>query len=347
MNKKTKITIIGSCVCRDLFEGSDDFEVLTDIRFCSPVSILSKPINDIKLTSNFFKRKAKHSKGQWFIKNLINDFNKTIFDSVKSKHGDYLILDLAESRIPLLSLTFVDSKQNLVLTESSPFREHYQLNLKNNLLKNTTCKHLIPNSIDDLEWKRIIKQYSNELKTIFDEENIILLENMPADYYVSNNNLVPYSSRFHIAENCLSKELLPKLYSFFKEFCPRCKVVQLPQVILGDVNHKWGTHPFHYLKSYYRYLLDNINMIINKVECRNRDLLFKEFNNKVCDEFELLKNRTICSYYSGDIRSTYFYDSIDSLEEFSELNELKKMGMLFFCSKHEFFNKLFKKDSNK
>ena len=172
--EEIKVTVIGSCVCRDLFEKDPEhFSFHTDIRFSSPISIMSEPVDFVKADFDCFTKNVKTVNGNWYKKNLINDINKTVFSALKERHGDYLILDFAESRISLAEIRWPNRNDSLLLTKSVSFKAHYQNNLKKNIFKNTSIKTISPLEYDDEYWAKTIYSFADKLLEIFDEEKII------------------------------------------------------------------------------------------------------------------------------------------------------------------------------
>ena len=85
--EKIKLSVIGSCACRDFFEyDNDQYEFHTDIRFCSPISLLAEPLDGIKVDFSDMTRKAMDVNGNWYKKTIINDINKTALSSLKENH---------------------------------------------------------------------------------------------------------------------------------------------------------------------------------------------------------------------------------------------------------------------
>ena len=174
-----QISVIGCCVCRDLFESdSSNFSFHTDIRFSSPISMLSDPVDFIKADFNNFVNDVKTVGGNWYKKNLINDINKTAFSALEEKHGEYLILDLAEARIPIAKIKWKNKSQNLLVTNSVSFRTHYNENLRFNIFKNTNIEIISPLEYNDLFWDKTIKSFAIQISKIFNEEKIILIKNI-------------------------------------------------------------------------------------------------------------------------------------------------------------------------
>ena len=59
------ISVIGCCVCRDLFESdTENFSFHTDIRFYSPISMISSPVDFIKADFSDFTKEVKTVNGK-------------------------------------------------------------------------------------------------------------------------------------------------------------------------------------------------------------------------------------------------------------------------------------------
>lgn len=345
LDNTKRISVIGSCVCRDLFEKApNEFSFHTDIRFTSPISFLSKPVSFVKADFNNFTKEVKTVNGNWYKKNLINDINKTSFASLKEKHGDYLILDFAESRISLAIISWNDKNEKLLVTNSVSFREHYKENLVKNIFKNTSLSIINPLEYSDDIWKETIVKFSNEIKTIFKEENIILIKNMPAKYYVDiNGYLHPYYSSNHFDSILLCDLLLDKLNNYFLEVCPSCKVIEIPPFAIGKQNHKWGNHPFHFTDIYYEYLLKCVQNITNKNEEINLKNIYKEYESKFKFEYDKIVKKT--AKRKDNLQLVGIQNLLNQYEDYNHLGKKQKALILFALDKKNFaknFKQLFK-----
>lgn len=335
--EEKRISVIGSCPCRDLFEGADEFTFHTDIRFVSVISMMSNSVST-KISIDDLSKKAGIFNGNWYKKNLVNDFNKSVFDSLVERHGDYLVIDLAESRLPLVDFEFEDG-QKLTLTYSTCFKNHYLANLQNTKLKDAKMSFRNPIDIPDEQWKDSIKRMVVEIKKLFDEDKIILIENMPTNYYVDNaGGLRPYVTNFHRSNIDVCELLLPKLYQMFKEECPKCKVIKMPKNTLGLQKHKWGNHPFHFTNSYYTYLLDCVRSIIFS-KGNLQDVLVKHQELIDC-EYSEAKLKAIKNFDSHKTPEIDYLEVINGEETLNALRRRKKACILFITDKKHFFKNL-------
>ena len=159
-----EISVIGSCACRDLFENdSENFSFHTDIRFSSPISMLADPVESVHADFDSFIKDVPVVNGKWYRKNLINDINKTAFQALEERHGEYLVLDFAESRISLGKISWKDSDKTLLVTNSTSFRSHYEASFSRNILKDTTVEEINPLDYDDSFWKETIKAFAEKI----------------------------------------------------------------------------------------------------------------------------------------------------------------------------------------
>lgn len=341
--KKT-ISVIGSCVCRDLFMGDkENFEYLTDVRFSSPISMLSEPVDFIHADFEHLSKKAMDVNGNWFKKTLINDINKTTFKALEERHGDYLIMDMAEARMNLATISWPCHKDKLVVSNSGLFRKHYRFNLSKNIMKNTKLEITQVLSLSDEYWDKIIKQYAEKILSLFKEDHIILIKNMPTSYYLDETGcLKHYETPSHCTEIFECSILLPKLYNMFLKYCPHVNVIEIPNFAIGDANHIWKTNPFHFTKTYYQYLLESVNAVLdnNKSQLNN---IYKKYSELFVHDYQTGMNNQIKKFYSSSNEQINYKEIIEQIEEFKPLGRKKRMLMLLACSKKDFLRSIKKK----
>ncbi len=342
--KMKMVTVVGSCVCRDLFmDDEGNFEFCTDVRFSSPISMLANPVKSIVINFDNLNNKAMDVNGNWFKKTLINDINKTTFEALNERHGEYLITDLVEARMQIAEIMHPNELAPLVITNSGVFKKHYRYNLQKNILKDCSIKIINPSDIDESTWENTINTYIDRLLCLFDERKIILIKNMPAKYYVNQNGcLEHFSSPSHCSEIFESEYLLPKLYDMFLKRCSNAIVIEIPKYALGDSGHKWKTNPYHFTKNYYSYLLDCVKAITLKNDYHSLNDIYKKYSTIFEHDYWMAAKKTIKNTASAEEQPASYKDIINSVEEFSNIGRLKRAKILFACSKKEFFKYLFK-----
>ena len=336
---KISVSVIGSCACRDFLEfGQSDFEVKTDIRFSSPISLVSKPLNNLNLTFDDLKKATFDVNGKWFKRTLINDINKTAFSSLKNKHGKYLLIDFCEARMNIAIIRKKGSCEEIYITHSGLFKKYYSTNLKNGALSGYELEIINPLSFSDNFWNSIMDQYVAYILSLFDEQNIILIENKPAHFYIDQNGkLESFKTDFHLNEIYLCELITQKLNNMFLSRCPAVRRIRIPDNPVGDSCHKWKTHPLHFNKLYYDYLLECLDSIAIK---NNNDLtnIFNKYSILFNDILFKAKKDTVLSLKESS--SIDFVDVINCVEEFASIGRKKKALILFACSKKHFFKNL-------
>lgn len=344
------ISVIGSCACRDLFEkdNGENFSFHTDFRFMSPISMLSSPVDFIHADYDSFVKDVKVVNGKWYRKNLLNDINKTAFKALHENHGEFLVLDFAESRISLAEISWPNKEDKLLVSYSTSFRAHYCASFNKNIFKNASINTKNPLEFTDEEWKNTIETFVKQIKSVFDDKKIILIENMPAKYFLDRFGfLKPYFSQDHIESIMLCEILLPRIYQFFVDSCPNAKIIKIPPYALGSQIHKWGNHPFHFTERYYEYLLKCVRAITLDKSQEKLLELYNEYAKKFMDDFNSAKYKTALN--KKEVSTFSLIDYLKNYEEFNVLGKKKKTMILFALDKRNFIKnirKIVKEDRN-
>ncbi|MBO5213135.1 MAG: LicD family protein [Clostridia bacterium] len=259
-----RFSVIGSCISRDLFPiGNDNYTFHTDIRFTSPFTLVSEPITpERRVDHEDMSDPVPTYYTEWYKKNICNDINKTVFDALKERHGDYLIVDLADIRIPISKITFNGVDEPLYVSDSLPFRAQYEGNLKRNKLSGARIEKINPRDIALEDWYTALEKYAKRIKEIFPYERVILLKNeCVPEYMALDGTIKPFTDNEHLDMIYTSNTLSKPLYKKFEELMPGCNVINIPLGALSSEANKWGKHPLHMDKQYYAYLLDCIDAI--------------------------------------------------------------------------------------
>ncbi len=335
------VSIIGCCVCRDLFMNDDSFSFHTDIRFSSPISLIARPSKTIKIDFNNFPNKALEADGKWFKKTIINDVNKTAFQALKENHGKYLIIDFVEARMDLADINIGKNGERLTVTNSGIFKRQFSANLSKNVFKNCEMRIIHSNQVGDDVWKQTLQEFADKIRCIFDEKNIILIKTMPAQYYINKlGYLDHFSTLSHCSEIFQCQMLLPKLYDMFEKICPKITIINIPPLAIGDSNHKWKTNPFHFTQIYYSYLLECVKSITINHDSNRLKSLYNNYSQIFANEYNEAAFKTI-EYHQSCCKKEFDYkDIIDSIEEFAPLGRKKRAKILFAISKKQFFKNL-------
>lgn len=183
MNKK-HISIIGSCVSRNLF-NSTKLEPMFDVdeyvfQVC-PWDIFSEGLD---IDSDRVKTLSKHPFTQ---RTLLSDLNKTAVDTLKNIKSEYLMLDLTTLKEDVLQVSF-EGKQACVV--SQPRIKILQKAACDNLIEGLTVRLIKRQDVDKNLVKFGLNKLAQFIKENFSEEKVILNRVIFAKKYIDNNSKI-------------------------------------------------------------------------------------------------------------------------------------------------------------
>ncbi len=232
---KVKIIIHGSCITRDIFRlyptGFDIVEYFA--RFCIS-STVSKPWpareEEFSTLTSAFQRRM-----------LLNDFNKTLFDTLQKHDFDYFLID------------FIDERFNLIQSQAAVITKSSEL-MNSKYLEATDKKFIEIRRLDySLEkWKQDCAEYVQRLTQIIPQEKIII-NGLWAEQYkdasgeIKDLDMIKNFRRAHIQR---MNTLLIDYYTYLAHLLPQAACISFPAAV-ADENHEWGLSPFHYVSSSY------------------------------------------------------------------------------------------------
>ncbi len=287
---KFSFSIIGCCVCRDVFRLNpcDEFVVDKFIQTVSPIAMVDKnkdahilDISDLSsfTWSNFQKR------------NLCFNFNGHEAEQHLCKDGlsDFLILDLCELRFPHAMLEFPNNKKSIV-TKTRLIEELLNDNNIPNKLKGTKLQDI---EFSDQEVFSYLDDYINLILKYYSPSQIILYKNFPVNKHLDDEQNMFYTYSKNIIFE-LNKRL-NRYYNYFINKLPNIFVVEMPQGTLGWVQHLWGKDNLHFVDDYYQYLFKATQIIVSQANDKKRQL--KELCDLFSKYFKLLEKEKRLEYF--------------------------------------------------
>jgi hypothetical protein len=247
MSVKT-ISIHGSCITRDTLAINENRNLKLKLyiaRHCI-ISAISEAFNikeDDKYINNIKST---------FQKNMVlNDLNKTLFESLKSNKSDFLIIDLLDERFSIVDV------MGKYITYSNEFKSsNMHEYIGGNIIKKV--------DLDDELISNYMNVYIDKILEIYDEENIIINKVYHLDKYIDNyGNIVNFNDNI-LRVNKINNKVLDKHYYYLENRLKKSKFIDITKNYLADSNQKWGLAPYHYEYKYYKDSLDIIKgMIFN------------------------------------------------------------------------------------
>ncbi len=256
MEQKPTVSVLGACVSRDIFgiARPDTYIVEKCISLISPMSMMqSPPENGRILDKGDFVDSISPA---FYIRNLCLDINKTVFDFLKEKQSEWLVLDIADARLPLTTFTknkAVISRSGAYLRDGN-FKILFQMFGKERTQK--ACQ-----DFSYVEWEACIDWFLQEVLKQYRPEQIIFHEYYSVyDYISKENKIVPFAAS-DIRERKKQNAVLQNLNRMVEERLSGCHIIHMPENTIANELHKWGKMPMHYADIYYEYAGRAIDVI--------------------------------------------------------------------------------------
>jgi len=229
-----QISILGSCVTRDIFSTMGKEEHLGDYRARTSLHTLFLPgLNQEELPD------LSVIESNWQRTMVENDLLRT---PLRLENSDYIIIDFIDDRFQKIMY-----KKKLV-TKS---RE-----LANNIL--SPEDFIVPfkqGTTQDLEhWKESCIRFSEFIQNL--DIQVILHKSRFAEKYLESNLYSDNSNLLFISK---MNGILEKYERIFVEVMPHVKILEVEsELVVSDPNHRWGLAPFHYIHQYYEQAWEQI-----------------------------------------------------------------------------------------
>lgn len=279
------VTILGSCVTRESFNveplKNAQLELKNYLQKATCFNLFEAPlyINESMITaeSNYLKRVTSY------------DFLKKVVTILTSEPTDFLVLDFAELRYPLL---YVDGENFHTVITQSPYAKSVFLNDPG------SYENYKVSFNNDIYWfplakiKQSMHNFAKFIKTIYDPQQIILIKGRNVFKYIGDDGIFyDYDKLDNIERENALFDTVDNL--FIGEFKNEVRCINLPADVTGDPHHKLGSSPLHYEHSCYEYIAKCINMIIfNNIDQMGIDKIYEEYYDLLKIEKRKIKIRT-------------------------------------------------------
>lgn len=295
--KKT-FTVYGSCVTRDVFNFLDNEIYVPELSIGnnSIPSLFGKGLlvrsEDIQVGTNYVNRM------------IYNNLTKRSLDAIKNKSSDFFVFDLAAERLPLQQWTLDDITIEMpntwnIYKASKVLQEKYS-NLQ------ITNWHLSDQNKE--KYKEELIRFSDELKQLYKQENIIYISLQQIDELLDDDysdicSLTIRKNKFSEGiESRGFRERQNKIIKFAEQIVlqeiPNCWVIPMPNFVLGNSRHHFGTHPLHFDYMFYEYCAEALKIIVKERSCEvDRKVVYKNINflcKRYEEKFLKVKNKFSC-----------------------------------------------------
>jgi hypothetical protein len=241
----SRVAIIGSCITRDLWPilGVEADEVLYVSR-TSLASLFSRPWSGVEVLAD---PPAGLNRGPHNA--VVADLKKTALSALIAHRPEHIIFDFIDERFDLLAL------EGQVVTHS------WELGVSGYLEQaSLTEAHRVErlSNACDMIWTQGLAEMADllQLTPLRDAQVILHEAQWAADYVDADGKVVPFDDSWEQmpgtkVSRAAHNELLARYQQRFAQALPKAQRVAASGLRRGDVNHRWGLSPFHYVDAYY------------------------------------------------------------------------------------------------
>lgn len=302
-------------------------KVLQYHAFSSPISLFSpKGMIDIQLADFIGKNETISA----FTKRCtMCDFNKSMLDFVFKKKSDYFILDILDARLKLMKQNEHIFTKNIFM-QLDDFPHHLGLNKYEELNPFT--------DISEEQWEDSIDKLTEHIQRHYSPAQIIIPLHYGVKEYIKDSVLkkfVLWRKDYTNAFNPLVKKLFKRIINNLDG----CHVIEFPDNVVADADHKWGLSPLHYNKIYYEYAAEAVKVILRSLSDHEEKGELEKLKSVCSERFEMLHTkeelnalkRKLTSCNSAlEFAKAHAFDCYESkiLEKWLILNKGKRIAVL-------------------
>lgn len=248
--------LAGSCVIRDIFGLRDNdagYEIRHFSNFFSPFYLFEKGLD---VDEEAFWKSDTPNLRSYPKRSVLLDVTRRSLDAVIRDRADYLLLDTTNLRCKYFEF---ENGCRCYATEKNFFEKMAELSIFPRLKQVLGCDHLNRD-----EMRRRLKKYAELILSAYRPEQIILFHALHSCTYWNRED----GGLYHFRDrDTLSLENYVMDFGFecLREFLQGCHVIEMPDGMFGDSEHKWGRHPLHFTREFYDYGLSAIETILKNL----------------------------------------------------------------------------------
>jgi hypothetical protein len=243
LENKINISILGSCVSRDIFDmvGVKNVQVHRYVARSSLISLFSPKL--IEPTEEMIASE------KWRDRMQVLDLNKTGLEYLFAEDFDFLLIDFVDERLGVTT----NGKASF---SNAPFADDAEF-----MKAHADLRKVMPLHGGFLVWwQKALSQFVEVIKERDIEQKIILNKIFLATEGSDKQPVVGIDLKYVAAMN----NMLLSMYEAFEQVLPNAHNIEYDDSdLLVDVAHKWGAAPFHYDLLTYRIAANKIANIIS------------------------------------------------------------------------------------
>lgn len=291
--KATHITIVGSCVCRDVFEivkqcdgfcADKENEYIVDkyIQSIAFVSAMSPRVAS-ELGNRMIEESLSSKKQNFFKKMFRLDVEKNWYEYISEARSEWLILDMTPARFKLCKIGDTYLTYDLAVAVAAKCENKSEGTAMGALLQ---CEMIDPSTIDKAVLRETYHRWIERLLKLYPQNRIIVVKAKNTKTYVDQSIRSVLSPDLYVEKNSEHEnELFSYAYECVLEKLPRAHVIDPPALVIGNPKHKWGKLGLHYDDDTYLYMYRCIDYIIHARQSRAKERLYMmEQNRWLCEK---------------------------------------------------------------
>lgn len=274
--------VLGCCVSRDIVNpliSKGKAQVLQFIT-CNPYCIFwPSPQHKIEIDVLNGYTVPNHLK-----RIFVKDYNKETLNYLFLRRSDYLIVDIMNFRLDMLK------NDNHIITFFD-FLEHNREKFNKDFCMDKYEK-VSPYEINESEQFAALDKLADEILKRYTPNQIILpLFDGVEQYLNHNENVIKDFAKSEIENTRKYNLFMANLKEHFVTKLGGGHIIEFPNQVLADQQHVFGLHELHYMKLYYEYAADCINVIIQRFTYEDEKQKLLILKESCSEKFELLRNR--------------------------------------------------------
>lgn len=269
------VTILGSCVSRDVFNLLQD-------RYTVALNIQRNPIKTMFGEAFSFDESIYNSTGLggWQTRMLKYSCEKLVPEILKENPSDYILIDLYDDKSPINVYEYKGNNYSMPQNVCT-------LKLAEIVPELKLVKKIMVSEISEEELNDCLGKFVRMLLQIYKQKQVVIHRFIPVKQYVDENmRLCEFTNPWY------DKEIfhMNTMYEKLEKLLPEANIIKMPDYAFGDIYHRWGVQNAHLYETYYKYVLDCMDIICGlstqytleqryQVECRRNKLIYNHLKN--------------------------------------------------------------------
>ena len=304
-NNKVNISILGSCVCRDLFEipnsrtgENGNYIIDRFVQSINPISAVSDVI-DNAVSTLIFNHINESTTSNFYKKIFTLEIKKKVFDYLNEVKSDFIIIDITTCRNILLKI----KDSYLTLGLANEVLHSIENDEIKSLLK---LERLDILDMSQTEFEKLMDNYFANILSMYNQNKIIIIDILHTFIFLGDKHEVKYLNNKMENEYILQNKRIERALIYLKKKIPNAHYIDRLPCLVGNINHKWGMCGMHYINDVYNYLFASVDFIINnsvnksceinelnKIKDYYGKVIFEKYNNEIIAKLKAINNLII------------------------------------------------------